>query len=96
MKKWILLIGLSAFLFGCKEVEVNQYDVNPVAVNTDGADKSQRKSDLQLLSIMFSDVFGRAISQTELQSLSETYSSFGDKQVIIDRLTWRFLNEPDC
>ncbi|KAB2808045.1 hypothetical protein [Phaeocystidibacter luteus] len=91
----VLVVSLLSIfvLISCKEVEVNQYEVNPVGVTSGGADKSQLKSDLQLLSIMFSDVFGRAISQSELQDLADTYNSFGDKQVIIDRLTWRFLND---
>ncbi|NVK28694.1 MAG: hypothetical protein HWE14_11655 [Flavobacteriia bacterium] len=96
MRVHVVSILILFLLVSCKEVEVNQYEVNPVGVSSGGADKSQLKSDLQLISIMFSDVFGRAISQTELQDLADSYNSFGDKQVIIDRLTWRFLNDPSA
>lgn len=90
----ISVIALSLLvLVGCKDVEIDQYELNPVSVNSGSADKTQRKSDLQLLSIMFSDVFGRPIAQNELQDLASVYNSFGDKQVIIDRLTWRFVND---
>lgn len=92
MRKWtILCIVLLAV--SCKDVELNQYEIEPVNVNTGSAEKTQRKSDLQLISIMYSDVFGKAISQTELQRLSDAYNSFGDKQVVIDRITWGYLND---
>ncbi len=96
MKK-IIYIALAGFIsVACNKVEVNEYEVNPVTVNSNGVSKSRQKSDLQLISIMFSDVFGRAISQNELQMLANTYNSLGDKQVIINRFTWRFLNDPSA
>lgn len=91
-----LFIALSAIFLSCTEVEVNRYEVDPVNLSDSNAEKTQRKSDLQLMSIMYSDVFGRAITQNELQILADTYNSFGDKQVIIERLTWRFLSAPEA
>lgn len=92
----ILLIGVAICVISCTEVELNQYEIDPVQVGNSGADKTQRKSDLQLISIMFSDVFSKAITQNDLQQLADAYNSFGDKQVIIDRITWRFLNDPQA
>ncbi|TNE31090.1 MAG: hypothetical protein EP346_01825 [Bacteroidetes bacterium] len=93
MKHFYLYLSVFLISSACTKVEVNQYEVDPVEVSDDHAEKSRRKSDLQLMSIMYSDVFGQSITQSELQTLSNTYNSFGDKQVIIDRLTWRFLND---
>lgn len=93
MKTTYLYLILVLISCACTKVEVNQYEVDTIEVSDDNAEKSRRKSDLQLMSIMYSDVFGQSITQTELQTLSNTYNSFGDKQVIIDRLTWRFLND---
>ena len=92
MRKLALLFA-AAILASCTEVELNQYEIDPVNVNTSSGDKTQRKSDLQLISIMYSDVYGKAISQNDLQRLADAYNSFGDKQVIIDRITWGYVND---
>lgn len=95
--KWRLYtIGLSLLLFSCKEVEVNEYEINPVEVESGSGNKTQKKSDLQFISILYSDVFGRAINQSELQILSEAYRSFGDQSVIAERMAWQFLSQPDA
>lgn len=96
MRKYLVIAWCILVLVSCKKVEVDQYEVNPVEVGEGNGTKGQRKSDLQLMSIMFTDVFGRSISQDELQTLVDTYSSFGDKQAVVDRLTWRFLSDPSA
>lgn len=92
----VLSTFLLVALISCKEEQVNRYEINPIEVNDGSAEKNRQKSDLQLMSIMYTDVFGKAITQSELQVLANTYNSFGDKQVVIDRLTWRFLNAPEA
>lgn len=93
MKRILHIAILGILLVSCTEVEHNLYEVDQVNVNDDSATKGLKKSDLQLMSIMFTDVFGRSISQNELQNLADVYNSFGDKQVIIDRLTWNMVND---
>ncbi len=90
MKKWTLILLLGVSLSACKKEQVDVFVVDPVSVKQSG-NKQNLKSDLQFLSIAYTDLFGNQISNRDLQALMAGYNSIGDKQVIIDRIVRKML-----
>lgn len=93
MKKSLLFIAFGLLLFSCKKEQSNQYVIDPVHVSQNG-NKSNLKSDLQFVSIAYSDLFGQQISSQELTTLIATYNSVGDKALIIDLMLRNMLLKP--
>ena len=92
--KFGIYITLILWCFSCTHHEINEYDINDVQVNSDNASKNNLKNDLQLISIMYSDLFGLTIPNSTLNDLNEAYVSFGDKHLIVERITQNFLLNP--
>lgn len=89
---------LSAFvvmllLTSCKKEIENVYAIDPVYVSQSGQ-KNNLKSDLQFVSIAYSDLFGQQISVQELNVLLAGYNSVGDKALVIDLIIRNLLVKP--
>ena len=93
IKLWSLaalfIIGVS-----CKREVTKQYEINEVNLYTSASEKKNLKSDEQFISILYSDLFGTAITNSKLQELNQAYTSFGDKSLIIDMLIKSMLADP--
>jgi hypothetical protein len=93
---WLYLVILSATftLNSCtKEIEKQQrYELEDVSIRQFQSDKSIAKTDLEFLSVAYSDIFGQTIPANELRILSETYNSSGDKNAIINLIIRNFVN----
>jgi hypothetical protein len=93
MRKTISFFLILFSFAACTKEKKYQYDVNPVNVGNDGATKNSRKSTAEFISIAYSDLFGTSIPQSKLVDLSIAYSSFGDLNVIEERIVSNFLND---
>ena len=82
------------FLASCTRHEVNEYNINPVVVNQDGANKENLKTSDQFISLLYADLYETSISYSELNKLQRLLESFGDKNVIIERIAQNMLNDP--
>lgn len=69
------------------------YEIAPVNVRQSG-EKGHLKSDLQFISIAYSDLFGKQISTAELNALISGYKAVGDKPLIIDLIVRNLLVKP--
>jgi hypothetical protein len=87
------LIALVLFT-SCKRQEVNEYNLNPVVVNQNGAKKENLKSSDQFISLLYADLYETSISYSQLKKLQRLLDSFGDKNVIIERIAQNMLNDP--
>jgi hypothetical protein len=67
------------------------YDVNPVTLYVNNADKVKQKTSTQYISILYSDLFNQSISGTQLNDLNELTLSVGDKTVVNDMLLQKML-----
>lgn len=94
MKYWILWVLMPGLIQSCKKEEIYVYEVNDVTVSQTGAYKPNAKSDNEIISIAYTDLFGATISQADLDDLALAYKSFGDKRMIIDMIILNFLNDP--
>lgn len=102
MKQRRHLIGLLGLLLaavllgnGCKKELIYTYDVDDVTVQQPGAIKPNVKSDLEVLSIAYADLFGTTIPADELEAMALSYQSFGDKRLVMDMVILNFLNDPN-
>ena len=91
--KMLLMLFAVAIFWSCEKQIVNEYGINAVHVSSQNSDKKNLKSDLQLITIMHADVFGTAITNEKLKALNQAYVSFGDKDIVIDRITQHFLTD---
>lgn len=90
-----LALTLTLFLFSaCSKEKIYTYEVNDVTVQQPGAVKPNVKSDLEVISIAYTDLFGTTIAPDKLEDLATAYQSFGDKRLIIDMIILNFLEEP--
>ena len=88
------LIALIGFTFSSCQKEKNIiYEVNDVNVQDPNANKDYVKSLTEFISIAYTDLFGEAISQNELQALAVPYSGFGDLKLIEELIIKNFLND---
>jgi hypothetical protein len=87
---------LSCFLFSaCSQTEtVYLYEVNEVEVSQPGVDKNSLKSDLEFISLAFSDLFGTTLTENQLLTLVTGYNAIGDKGLVADVIIRNFLNNP--
>jgi hypothetical protein len=92
---WITLLGAMLGWSSCKKEVIYTYEVNDVDVAQPGATKPNVKSDLEVLSIAYSDLFGATIPSDELEALALTYQSFGDKRLVMDMVILNFLDDPN-
>lgn len=86
-----------AFLFlaaACSKEKTYLYNVNDVNVKQQSGTKGTAKSTTEFISIAYSDLFGTTISNDDLTKLFTTYSAFGDKKLIEDRIIRNFLDLP--
>ncbi len=79
----VLTIVLST---SCKKDMVTQYQIRDVELYSSASDKKNLKSDEQFISIMYTDIFEKSISNEQLLSMNKAYTSIGDKSLIIDIL----------
>jgi len=97
MKSWILplLVGL-CLLSACKQTEdLYIYEVNNVEVNQADVEKVNLKTDLEFVSIVYSDLFGSTLPAEELSQLVRTYNSMGDKKLVEDMIIKDLLTRSD-
>ena len=93
-KHFTYLLFLAAVFSSCTEEKEYQYGITDVTVGNENGDKNNRKSTTEFISIAYTDVFGNRIPQSKLVNLSVVYSSFGDLNVIEERIISNFLNDP--
>lgn len=92
----ISLILILLALGGCQPDKAYVFEVNPVEVSQIGVDKNNLKSDLEFLSLAFSDLFGESISQEVLANMVNAYTSLGDKQLMADLIIRNMLQRPEA
>ena len=89
-----IVIALTAWVtVGCqKEKSVYQYELEEVRVGAQTAAKNKPKSDLEVVSVAYSDIFAQTIPNELLNRLSNFYAGFGDKSTAIEIITRNGVN----
>lgn len=93
-KTGLAALGLMAILStGCQKQVVTQYEIEDVELYSSASEKKNLKSDEQFISILYTDIFGKSITNGEMQTMNEAYTSIGDKSLIIDILIKSLLTD---
>jgi hypothetical protein len=71
-------------LMSCKKEITNQYEIDDVTLYSNASEKKNLKNNEQFISVLYTDLFGKSISISELNALNSLYTSIGDKAVAID------------
>ena len=69
--------------------------MNDVTIEQNTSNKDHLKTNIEFISIAYSDIFGTIISTSKLSDLTQTYNAFGDKYMIEAMVIKNFLNEPN-
>ena len=94
MKKLTLLLICFTLLFSaCKKEEEIIYDVNQVNANSYNSGKDKLKSISQYISILYANLFQKALSANELVEISNCIMSIGDKEVANEIVLSNFMNK---
>ncbi|MEM7367936.1 MAG: hypothetical protein AAF587_05000 [Bacteroidota bacterium] len=92
------LIAFALLVCSCsKDVQdIYLYEVQQVDVSQSGVEKNNLKSDLEFISLAYSDLLDETISNQNLNRMILAYTSVGDKELIADILIRNLLNSPNA
>ena len=95
MKKITLLFFcLSVLATSCKKDDII-YDVNQVNATSYNANKNKLKTISQYISILYANLFQKALSANELVEITNCIESIGDKEVAHEIVLSNFMNSDD-
>ena len=93
MKKIILLFFcFSLLISSCKKDDII-YDVNQVNATSYNANKNKLKTIPQYISILYANLFQKALSANELVEITNCIESIGDKEVAHEIVLSNFMNQ---
>tara|TARA_B110000116_G_scaffold217471_1_gene194700 strand:+ start:34 stop:519 length:486 start_codon:yes stop_codon:yes gene_type:complete len=94
MKKLFLLsICISLIFTSCKKEEDITYSVNQVNADSYNSGKDKLKSISQYISIVYANLFQKALPANELVEISNCIISIGDKEVANEIILSNFMNK---
>lgn len=92
MKKNILLLLIvSVSVVACKKDPI--YEVNQLQSNSYNANKNKLKSTSQYISILYANLFQKALSPNELVEITKCIESVGDKGLVHEVVLSNFMNK---
>ena len=92
MKKNILLLLIvSVSIVACKKDPI--YEVNQLQSNSYNANKNKLKSTSQYISILYANLFQKALSPNELVEITRCIESVGDKELVHEVVLSNFMNK---
>lgn len=86
----VLLLALP----GCKQEDDYLYQVQQIKLQQQSGKKDRLKSAQEFFSILYIDLFGRVLPDSETDELIKAYASVGDKQLITDMIVLTYLTRP--
>jgi hypothetical protein len=91
----IFALFLAASVVSCSREEYVVYEVNPVEVQGVNYGKNKKKSIEQYISILYANLFQRALSANQLVEIRDLIESIGDQQVAFEIVLSNFMNRTD-
>ena len=92
--KIIIFFFLISIFSSCQKDDI-VYDINQLQSSSYNANKNKLKSVSQYISIVYANLFQKALSSNELVEITRCIESIGDKQVAHEIVLSNFMNEPD-
>jgi len=88
----IASVALAAVLASCKKDPEVMYEINPVELYSNAAEKDKLKSSEQFISILFTNLFQQALSSNQIFEITQCLESIGDKELAREVLISNFFN----
>lgn len=95
--KQLVGVALLALLLAtsCRRDEYVMYDVNPIGVSGLNTGKNKLKTNSQYISILYANLFQKALSANQLVEINNLIESIGDKQLAHEIVVSNFMNRND-
>lgn len=95
VKSLLLLVGLALGLYSCQEEYYYVYGIEDVEITPVNSEKDKAKTHAQYISILYANMFQKAIGPNQLLQAQRAIESIGDKQVAYDILVSKYMNDPE-
>ncbi|MCI5055529.1 MAG: hypothetical protein MRY83_05425 [Flavobacteriales bacterium] len=87
---------LSLLSFSCKKKEKDyHFEVNENGVYPPNAKKNKLKTNEQWVSILYTNLFQKALSANDVYDIARVIESIGDKEIAREVIISNFMNEAD-
>lgn len=93
MKRIIYIVFIAIAITACKRDPYSIFEVQDVTVSLNEGEKNRLKTDIEFVSIAYTDIFSTNISQNNLEEIITTYKSLGDKSLVIEMIVRKFISE---
>tara|TARA_Y100000766_G_C18535626_1_gene425780 strand:- start:83 stop:565 length:483 start_codon:yes stop_codon:yes gene_type:complete len=93
MKKNILLLLIVFFSIAACKKDEPIYEINQLQSNSYNANKNKLKSASQYISILYANLFQKALSPNELVEITRCIESVGDKGLVHEVVLSNFMNK---
>ena len=94
LNKIIVFFLLIMIFSSCQKDDI-VYDINQLQSSSYNANKNKQKSIGQYISIVYANLFQKALSSNELVEITRCIESIGDKQVAHEIVLSNFMNSDD-
>ena len=96
MKHVLCLISICGLIFfGSCQDEYLVYGIEDVEITPVNSEKDKPKTHAQYISILYANMFQKAIGPNQMLEALSAIESIGDKQVAYDMLVSKYMNDPD-
>lgn len=95
VRRFLLFLGVLAFLASCKKKDDYEYQITPQNLYPTNAGKVKLKTDGQYVSILYANLFQTALSSNELFRITQCIESVGDKELVREVIISNFMNKSD-
>ena len=92
IRKIIFFLILIIFLNSCKKDDPI-YEINQINASSYNANKNKLKTPSQYISILYANLFQKALSPNELVEITRCIESVGDKQIVHEVIISNFMNK---
>ena len=96
IKHIVCLISICGLIFfsSCQD-EYLVYGIEDVDITPVNSEKDKPKTHAQYISILYANMFQKAIGPNQMLQALNAIESIGDKQVAYDMLVSKYMNDPD-
>lgn len=95
MRELFVIFIFILFSFSSCKKENSIYDVNQIQSSSFNANKNKLKSPSQYISILYANLFQKALSANELVEITSCIEAIGDKEVAHEIILSNFMNQAD-
>jgi len=91
----IVLAIFTTMLFSSCQDRYTVYGIDDIDISPVNSEKNKPKTDQQYISILYTNLFQKAIGPNQMLDALKAIESIGDKQIAFDMLVSKYMNDPD-